>query len=251
MQARWLLLVAALLLPLTARADYLFAVSSLDTVTKPPLSVPNKGAIVAVVPQVRTASWSLWEVWAQSSDNQKFYRALVLRQPFTAGRLLWTFLSDSDLWFKYLTWWAGQDATLQGPVKLLDLQTYTQAQCEATASRTLVRVTYDSGALQPPPPVTVCTKVNDAGVPYNCSPVAQRWPDGGYLRCGAAGGYYLRQWRYGGRLGGSGSTPGNMNDQPLGPPSAPPPIGITDDVWTVPPAPTTRLCEVPVEQACP
>lgn len=240
-----------LLISQTAFADYLYVVSTPDTTTKPPLTV-NGGQVVAVIPQIRTSLWSLWEAWGMINTRPNtYYRATVTRQVFTSGRLLWTFKADSDLWFKYLTLWAASDGTVQGPIRLYNAQSLTQTQCEAVSSRTLVGATTDAGTLRPPPPITVCTKTSDAGMPYNCSQQAQTWPDAGlYLRCGT-GGYYMRQWKYGGGLKETDPDPGAPGDPPTGNGTPLPPTGVAADVWDIPPAPTTHTCELPLGTPCP
>lgn len=227
-------------------ADYIYLASTPDTTSKLPLSVGGgKGQIAAGIAQVKTASWSLFEVWGVASTRPGvYYHATVVRQTFTSGRLLWTFVSDSDIWFKYITLWAADDVTVTGPVRLMQVDQLTQAQCEATALRTLVRVTSDAGTLVQPQPLWTC---RDAGCAYR----PRYWPDGGaVLRCGT-GGYYLRQWRYGGSFWAFDPNPGDVNAAPVGVAVTPPPVAVSPTFWDVPPAPTTKQCTVPIGQSCP
>lgn len=241
-----------LLVPLHAQADYLYVAASPNTIKHPPLVVGGKGQIVAVIPQVRTAAWSLWEVWGSAvAKPAKIYYAVVLRQSFPGGKWLWTFKSDSDLWFKYLQLWAAEDATVQGPIRLFTLQTLPQVQCEAVALRTLAGITTDAGTPRQPNPSTVCTGATDAGVPTGCSLVPRYYPDGSILRCGTTGGWYLRQWKFGGMLQESDPDPGASDDVIGTVVPVPPVVGVQAGVWEIPPAPTNKTCTVPFGTACP
>lgn len=250
---RALLVLLLLLAASTARADYLYAITTPGDVVKPPDMPGAKLTLKTGVVQIKNPLQSLWECWL--SDGTNSYHGLLLREPFPGGLALWTARSDNDMWLKWITLWVDSDLSrkTKGPIRIYQIEKLPDTDCAAYGNATLVRVTTDAGTLRRPQE-TVCNSTSDAGVRSACSQRAGRWPDGGVvISCPGKKDHYLKQWLRGGSLGGPDPEPGGKDDPAKGTSAAPPPplLGLPKDFWDVPPAPTTHTCELPIGTACP
>jgi hypothetical protein len=189
----------------------------------------------------------LADFWATYNGSRYF--ASVLRVQ-SATYWLYVLNSDSTFWHKFVAAWAKGKAGVLGPVALSELQKQPVGVCNQVAPKILIPVTSDAGRLQLPPPAQVCPSPNDAGAP--CTSVPQTWPAGSVMRCrdaaATAGGYYLKQLKYGGATAVNYTVDGGVppgNAQALLP-------NVPSKWWSQPDAQTTKTCSgIPMGTACP
>lgn len=195
--------------------------------------------------------WVNFDMWALNKTGNKKFHAHVWRIE-NSDDYIWMFYG-ARIWLRYMRQWSQLDATIKGPVGILDLPN-KPAMCNRVGENALVFIpVLDSGQLQQTTITEYKCNTSEAGIRTDQCYTASRlgpWPDGSTMQCPNGKTYELRS-RWGGPNPANWTyTAGEKIEGPEFAGSIDP--GIPPNVWDDYVAPDRKICpNVPINTTCP